>query len=453
MMKDGFVGALMRQKHLPLPIVFRETVDEGIGQMMCAFLNGGGGWIVVGVNGNKEFVGVETNSVSEIQNMIVSSIVPMPLIYVQEEEIEGKFVVLITIMQGNIPPYSFKGRYFVVSNGEAVCPDADRMAMLFRDSSKVRSLWEADDCVLADDSCLDEELMQEVYDVGLKRGRLRPGNVGLHDIMSELQLFSVSTVTNGAVALFARDTGRLLPQLKIRIQLMLKGKASAGYEDTFFIEGNIFYCLEQTLDYFKNRLPNVSRFYSDRSGRDDGLLYPLDVIDEAVSNALIHRDYTNRADEVRIFVYSDRMEISNSGEMPGNLVKAKKKIVPHGSVLRNPRMAEMFYIAGKMEKTGRGLQLISDRMKELGCRLPEWTVGNGVTVLTVYSISNKKELNERILTFVRDNKGRVFTKEEYMDAFEKKLSKGTAQNDILMMRNAGLVMVLGNGPATRYKIV
>jgi len=47
--------------------------------------------------------------------------------------------------------------------------------------------------------------------------------------------------------------------------------------------------------------------------------------------------------------------------------------------------------------------------------------------------------------------GQYFTKMEYVEAFEKKPSKGTAQNDLLLMVNLGLCEKEGDGPSTRYR--
>ena len=57
------------------------------------------------------------------------------------------------------------------------------------------------------------------------------------------------------------------------------------------------------------------------------------------------------------FVFSDRLEITNSGQMPEKMVQGKSTVLPHGSVLRNPLMAEVFYVSGEMEKTGRKYQI------------------------------------------------------------------------------------------------
>lgn len=117
-------------------------------------------------------------------------------------------------------------------------------------------------------------------------------------------------------------------------------------------------------------------------------------------------------------------------------------------------MAEILYIAGYMEKTGRGMELISSRMKELGKKLPEWTTTHDSTTLTIYNKFAKVELNDRIRIFMeRYSVNDEFTKQEYIQAFDNPPSKITAQNDISKMIEVGLCIRIGKGPSTKYRII
>lgn len=46
----------------------------------------------------------------------------------------------------------------------------------------------------------------------------------------------------------------------------------------------------------------------------------------------------------------------------------------------------------------------------------------------------------------------VFSKAEYIEFFEKRPSKITAQNDIQSMLNLEICEKIGNGPSTKYRI-
>lgn len=454
-MDNSFVNALLSQAHLPSPLFcLAEASLETIAMKVCACLNEAGGWIVIGVNDDLSYTGLPNADFDkQIQTEITEHISPLPLVYVQKEEYVGNPVVLVTILKGGLPPYTYKGKYYVLSGLETTKPSPDYLSRLLRDSSSFHSEWERINNLYANEDDLDKQLMNKVYEKGLSLGRLNKDQDGLKKVLSELHLLNTTEVSNGAVAMFAYETKGLLPQCRLRIQLMTKGKEANQYEDLFFIEGNVFNVQKKTIDYFKDRLPRVAYFFADKTGRYNDLEYPIGVLDEAISNALIHRDYTDIADEVTVFIYADRVEITNSGELPEKMLASKNRVLPHSSVLRNPLMAEIFYIAGEMEKTGRGMMLISSTMKEAGRKLPEWTSSNGKTTLKIFNKKEKLVENDRIVYFKgKMKKGCYFTKKDYLEVFESKLSKGTVQNDLLLMIKLGVIEKIGEGPSTKYRL-
>lgn len=454
-MDKSFVEMLLSQKHLPSPVECVSTPNtEKIAKSICALLNAQGGWVIIGVDDKYNCVGIEDWEIEkEIQNEITNNIFPMPLVYVQRESYKSKIVILITVIKGSLPPYSYKNKYYINKGNVVAPPSSDELSRLMRDSFSVKSGWESIANLYADKDSLSEDLMNKIYQQGISSGRLAENNNGLYSILSELQLLNSYEIKNGAVALFAENIKHYLPQCRVRIQLMSKGKTADQFDDSVTLEGNIFMLLNETIAYFRERLPKQSFFLEGKTTRVDDYIYPLDVLDEAVSNALIHRDYSDSLDEVTIFIFADKIEITNPGRLPEKLVKSKNEILPHGSILRNPLMAEMFYIAGQMEKTGRGMTLISNRMRELGKKLPEWTSSNNRTTLTIFSKSGKLPLNERIKHFLGSHsEGDIFSKAEYIEFFEKQPSKITAQNDILSMLGYGICEKIGNGPSTKYRI-
>ena len=447
---------LLSQKHLPSPVecVPRPNVVH-IAKSICAMLNGQGGWVIIGVDDKYNSVEIDELEIKKtIQKEITNSIFPLPLVYVESEVFKENPVVLITVIKGSLPPYSYKNKYYIYRGDAIVCPSSDEISRLMRDSFAIKSDWESIANLYADQDSLDTKLMDDIYQQGVSSGRLAKSNNRLYSVLSELQLLDSYEVKNGAVALLAQNIKQHLTQCRVRIQLMSKGKTANEFDDQLTLEGNVFWLLNETINYFKQRLPKQSFFIEGNTTRKDDYAYPLDVLDEAVSNALIHRDYSESHGEITIFIYADRIEITNPGRLPEKLVKGKNEVLPHSSILRNPLMAEIFYIAGEMEKTGRGMALISSKMRELGKKLPEWTSSNNRTTLIIFSKSSKLTLNERVKHFLGSHsKGDVFSKVDYIEFFEKSPSKITAQSDIQSMISLGFCNKIGNGPSTKYRII
>ena len=362
-------------------------------------------------------------------------------------------MVLLTVMKGGLPPYSYKGRYYVEQDGKTIEPNRDDISLLMRQSA-MESNWERATHVDAEWEDLDEDLMAKVVKAGHKNGRLDAKTDTPEQMLGGLGLRDVSYVKNGAVALFATDAATLLRQCQLRIQVMLDGKSAGHYEDTCTLKGNLFSLLDQVRDYFLHRLPMVSAFSDVDWDRKDGDIFPLEVVDEAVTNALIHRDFSDVSGEVLIYIYRDRMEIDNPGEMPKNLVRRKSEVLPHISSPHNPLMAEIFFVGNKMEKTGRGMKLIHDKMEELGMRLPEWESRGGRTKLTLYRTAFERKLNERLEAYLRANNSiKEFTKSEYLAYFKGDISDRTAKNDLALLVQVGKARKVSAGPATRYVLL
>src|ERR671925_474664 len=51
-------------------------------------------------------------------------------------------------------------------------------------------------------------------------------------------------------------------------------------------------------------------------GQNDEWEIPFVALREAVANALVHREYINTTEGVRVEVFSDRIEISSPGDLP-----------------------------------------------------------------------------------------------------------------------------------------
>lgn len=448
----SFIKDIINQEHLPLPLRCVPSYDKDrIMMEVCALLNAGGGWIALGINEEGTINGLPDNySTVALQQEMTDKISPVPLVYVQDEANDGKQIALLTVMKGGLPPYSYKGRYYMLKDNVVVVPNYSQTATMLRTDNSFQEKWEQSTCMTADVSDLDTGVMNRIYENGKILGRVVLSQVQLSATLSRLHLISASSVSNGAMALFGKNVSLFLSQCKVRIQVMLKGKDAGEYQDMLIIEDNLLNTHQRIMEYFRERLPRMISFTNVKGVRQENYVYPMAVLDEAVTNALIHRSYSGFLDEVTIFIYKDRIEISNPGEM-AKIYIVKGKVVPHGSLLRNPLMAEVFYMAGLMEKTGRGLSVIFNSMLNMGYRNPVWKCSNGYTTLTLYSKREKSaKVNNRILAFLNKySAGYEFTKSEYTSYFGN-ISKITAQSDIKQMVELGLCKVKGNGPSTKY---
>lgn len=103
--------------------------------------------------------------------------------------------------------------------------------------------------------------------------------------------------------------------------------------------------------------------------------YPLRALQEAVVNALVHRDY-EQYHPVRITVFADRIEVASPGGLP-SAVKHDRLLQGRASpVWRNQALA---WVANKLELAqgeGQGVATIIWEMQQAGCPPPLFELGD-----------------------------------------------------------------------------
>ncbi len=97
--------------------------------------------------------------------------------------------------------------------------------------------------------------------------------------------------------------------------------------------------------------------------------YPLPVVREAIVNAVAHRDYAVRGDDVRVLMFSDRMEIYSPGRLPGH-VTLDNLLTERFS--RNEAIVQALSDMGFVERLGYGIDRMVAAMSEAGLPPPSF---------------------------------------------------------------------------------
>jgi ATP-dependent DNA helicase RecG len=433
-----------------LEIATHVDIDAAL-RTICAFLNGNGGWFLMGPFKQDNAAAQLNNIVDQIQSDALQRIFPQPLIDVRHETYKENIFILSNVISGSRQPYSFDKKYYVRSGIQTKAANEDEISLLLRTSNSYVSTWEKMMVFDGEVEDLDNQEINNTINFGNLNNRANSLPKEPFEFLSYFQLVDGNRVTNGAMILFGKEPIRFLPQSRVRITLMPHGRTGSRYSDSRMIENNLFVTYTQALEFLVRYIPQVSSFEHDRGERDDVLAIPFQVLDEALVNALVHRDYGNLSGEVVINFLPECLEIINPGEMPDSLVVMKSQIQPHHSILRNPNIAHMFFLRQKMEKVGRGLSLIYDELTKNGMRAPEWTCENGFTVLRLFMTTVQTDLNERAFQFLSHiNTGQEFSREQYQESFQGNISERTARNDIALILEGKWIKRIGDSYQTRY---
>ncbi len=106
--------------------------------------------------------------------------------------------------------------------------------------------------------------------------------------------------------------------------------------------------------------------------------YPDFVWQEALVNAVAHRDYRVQGRGVEVWLFDDRMEVTSPGELPAevSLEQLRRREPIHCS--RNPRITRVLAELGLMREQGEGIIRMYEEMERSLLQLPQFASEGGV---------------------------------------------------------------------------
>ena len=136
--------------------------------------------------------------------------------------------------------------------------------------------------------------------------------------------------------------------------------------------------------------------------REERPQYSLKAVFEAIVNAVVHSDYSIYGSKIRLFMYSDRLEIISPGELANTLTVDMLK---HNQVTRNEMLARFLSelpvedAMGKvvnrtnfLERRGEGVTIILDESEQLSGKLPVYEMLGKELKLTIFAAPSLHEM-------------------------------------------------------------
>jgi ATP-dependent DNA helicase RecG len=159
-------------------------------------------------------------------------------------------------------------------------------------------------------------------------------------------------------------------------------KESEGRRETLAgtplsIEGPAREVIDQTLREVSAMIESVSTLLPD--GKMAPLRYPPEALKEIIVNAVIHRDY-NVADDIRVFVFDNRVEVRSPGLLPGHMTLDN---LYTQRFARNPTIVRLLnkYPNPPNKDIGEGLRTARAKMTEAKLKPPVFAIeGNDFVV-------------------------------------------------------------------------
>lgn len=382
----NLIDNLLGISHAPNLFLYEKLDDAVFGQTVAALSNGSGGDVLLGVDAHKKVIGLGQNAESiavrcmNIVRFDVSSDLP---VNVQLIEYESKFVLLVSVWEGQKKPYLYKDDFYVRSGDTISRASISQLNKLIMDSDRADANWERQVIPAA---TLDDLDMDEVNKtIESARNKIRIGETSLEPeiFLASQGLVRQGMVTNACMMLFGRKPMKFIPQADIRLSVYSDNEQRQLVKTKIYVD-NVFQCLYQIFDDFVDVYG--SRVSIQGLERRDEAAYPQVALREALMNAIIHRDMSKQDSFIAINIFASKTEIANTGELIGGVTTSSLKR-QHNSVLRNPDMAYVCYLKGLMELAGSGTLRIIEDCRSNGFREPVWTSKSNVVRIVFPAIS------------------------------------------------------------------
>ena len=353
---------------------------EDIGRTLCAFANTFGGLLVLGVEDDGRISGIgDRKQADELQRQI-SQVAQgtMPSIPTNQQvvELESHRVLVVRIrpqMAGR--PFLYEGRCFVRDGNRTRPATHSEMGRLF---------------VSAGDSYYDEEAIEDTdIDVDLDRDAAVAilklayrefREDALHSYLAALEAVQGRQLTVGGMLLFGRAPKEHIMGAELHAIRFPGIEIGTTTQANDKFTGTLSSQLRSALDFIRAHV----RVMTSREGLERAATAP--VVDEAVwvealTNALSHRDYRSPS-STRLFVFDDRVEIINPGELLNRLTVDGIRL---GGVsqLRNPHIARVLSLTRGRDNAALGVPEIVRRLRDAGLPEPEFDLSQGAFRLVI----------------------------------------------------------------------
>ena len=368
----------------------RKTLAEEI----SAFANAKGGVILIGVDDDKNIVGLELQTLDQIEKTVVEicidSIEPALPIFTEKLQIDDKNILKIEVPKSLFVHKTRTGYFMRQGSTKREIP-TDQLARLLQSRSQARIIT------------FDEQFVPNTHRRTLRESLYRRfiTEDAAEDEIEDLLLKRTLLVEEDreirasvAGVLMCHDTpDEFLYNSFIQAVYYSGKEKDANYQiDAKDFKGPLD---QQIMDAFKFVEKHNMVSARKEIGRVDQPQYSLRAVFEAIVNAVVHRDYSKSGSKIRLFMFADRLELYSPGALANTVTIDKLRF---SQSTRNELLSRLLteitldYDVGKqikrqhfLERRGEGVGIILNESEELSGKIPEYELHNDELCLTIFA--------------------------------------------------------------------
>ncbi|MDR2441368.1 MAG: putative DNA binding domain-containing protein [Planctomycetaceae bacterium] len=381
-----------------------KSIVKSIVKTIVAFANDianmGGGYVVCGAGENKDefgfpkiiYKGLTADKLKEIEGIILSHcrdrVSPSlsPIVQELENPADNTTRILVFIVLASPKAHSYRdgetSNYYVrigretreAGNSILTRLLASKQEIIPFDKKANPNVNETDIDVLFFRDCMNEM-------------KLIQSSKSLEDYFSDSEqiaefipplcvkktLDNKYCLRNFALFMFGKSSSISLyfPDLYISLSIYNGTDRSEPTAERYLLTGSIIEQAKKAIRLLKTQAYTV---FDKTSNKPNQVKYPIRALQEALINAVVHRDY-EISEPIRVTVFSDRIEIMSPGSLHWGVDKENFLVGKTSPRWRNQSFAYLFNKLQLAQSEGQGIPTIIRTMKEEGCPNPIFEIG------------------------------------------------------------------------------
>lgn len=393
-------------QHTMLSWALESDELSDIAETMVAMANSNGGMVIMGIE-NSHIIGVynEQEASDYLIEAALSTEPPLIIPVPKSVIIDDKTLVVAQIPFGMPHVYAYEGRY-VGRHGDKNIPlsSANLRRLMIKRGEMDYEIGIAQKTTLDDINWQKAENYADnlngfsektIEEILLKRGCLAQYKDDLYP-------------TNAGILLFGNDPQRYVLSSEITAVRF----AGQSMSDTFNrqdIIGTLPEQIKRAETFLVDHL-RKSVTIGDKMRREESYEYPMEAARELLINAVAHRDYSVRGDNIRMFMFSNRMEVFSPGGLPGPMTLENLR---NERFSRNPIIVQVLADMNFIEKLGYGVDRVMDLMRAKNLREPDFHERSGGFEVVIYNaLGETRELPDGTISFDGVYKGQAINERQ-----------------------------------------
>ena len=434
----------------------RRRLRDLVAEYTAAFANADGGTIVLGVEDDGTPTGhrLPDEVIDGLGAVALDRLRPPVSVEVTRLVLDGNEVVLVDVamsaeavmVTGNGFPYRVGDS--VIKEPQEVINDRKQSYRRVGFEQRLPSDASLDD--------LDGRLVDATFGDGarsledklLRRGLVQPGRR--------------LAVTNAALLLFSSaPVVRWHPRAGVRVFRVDGNERRHGrdrnVQQLARIEAPLVSIVPEAIDVVRSQVRRDERLVGVRFA--DRGEYPEFAWQEAIVNAVAHRDYAQTGQEIEVWLFTNRLEVRSPGGLLAPVTLETLRSGEPAHVSRNPLIVRALVESGLMREEGEGVPRMIAEMRDRFLPRPEFGFEGAMFTVTLSNTVDSERLGQvadtgpvvarlPALLDALSAQGTV-TNADYRRLFD--LTRYVAVRELRRLVDEGYLALIGEGRGARYE--